>query len=261
MNPELTTDEEKVLRDVLSEIAAEGPRPPRSMPISLQVAVKAATRRLPEPQRTLRLIAAESPIVLRGRMVPALVAFIAAVFVAANIAQDEFSLLLLTAMMPLVTTLTMVMLGGRRCDPAHDLVRSTRTPPGAVTFARTTLVLAVVIVLGMAASLVLSVTVEAGMMALVTAWLGPTVILAFLATLLAQYWWPVAVVSVILASWTALIGLAWLDLQQRAPFSSGLSILWQPDMRTLIVQLVLATALVTMAWGLSMGSASRRTVA
>ena len=206
---------------------------------------------LREPRRTLGLIGSQAVVVLRGHLLPAMTSFVTLTFLAAASTGGEFGLLVLTAALPVVALLSLALLSGPRFDPAHDLIIATRTSAGAVLFARTTLVLGVTVFLGLIASLGQALVGGAQFMALVLAWLGPTLVIAAGATFLAQHWRlaPVAVLTLI--AWAGVVAWAYLELVGLAASSFTSSSLLRPEPVVVVVQLIVGALLFGSAWRLA----------
>lgn len=257
MTPELDARQERRLRDALEELQGAVPPAPANLPESLLAEVRRG-HELPEPHKTLSLIVGQAGVVFRGGMLPALVTLVALTFYAAASAANEFGLLVTTAVLPMVAALSLALLSGRAFDPAHDLIASSRTPMGAVVFARTSLMLFATVVLGLAASVALASFGAAPFSAIVVAWLGPTVVIASLATLLAQRWRLVPVTVLTLVAWAGVVGRIYLELLGHVPFGFGWRWVLQPEPSLVVAQLLLGGALLALAWRAAEASTGRR---
>lgn len=249
--PRRRSEHERVLREVLFEAMLESPVPPRRLPESLLHAVR---ERDSQGQLVagLTLIRAQWPIVARERLILGLLGFIALVFgAAAGIGRvGEYDLLTLTAALPIAAGLFILLLSGPSADPAHVVISTTRTPFGAIVFARTTVAVTLLVLFSFAASVVLAGLGEHSIPVLVAAWLGPTVVLAALATLLAQVWRPVLTVSATLAGWGLVVAVIALEMSGvLAPWISMMPIL-RPGFALVTTQAGMAVALLATAWWL-----------
>lgn len=238
---------EKVLREGLQDSVSSIPPPPAELPVSLLTAVRQETT-TEAFEAALSLIRAQWPVVVRERLVLGLVVALALVFGAAGVFADGFDLLLLAGTLPVVAGVVTLLLNGPWSDPAHSLVSTTRTPFGAIVFARTTVGLALLVGLSLAGTLVLALLGDETFLALVAAWLAPTVILAALATLLAELWRPLITVSVALAGWVGLIMVAALELNGVINPTVSLQMVYRPDAAQVLVQALVVLGAVVAAW-------------
>lgn len=200
---------------------------------------------------TVSLLAAEIPIVTRQRLVLAVMVFVALVFAAIGSALRSNDLVTLMAALPAAAALFTALLAGRGVDPAHAVVSSSRTPFAAVIFARTTVALGLLVALGMAGSVVVALLGERGLLRLIAVWVGPTVIISVLATLLAQLWRPVTAVATLLVAWGAVITVIALELSGTISPRISMAPLIQPSLTILVVQAGLAVCLTVAAWWLA----------
>lgn len=238
---------ETVLREGLRSSVRSIPPPPAELPISLLTAVRQETT-TGAFAATLSLIRAQWTVVVRERLVLGLVVALALVFGAAGAFADGFDLLLLAGTLPVVAGVVTLLLSGPWSDPAHALVSTTRTPLGALVFARTTVALALLVSLSLAGTLVLALLGDETFPTLVVAWLAPTVILAALATLLAQLWRPLVTVTVALVGWVGLIMVAALELNGVISPTVSLEMVYRPDAAQVLVQALVALGAVAAAW-------------
>lgn len=257
MTPELDARQERRLREALEGLQGAVPPVPARLPESLLAEVRRG-HGLPEPRKTWGLVVAQAVVVFRGGTLPALVTLVALTFLAAAGADNEYGLLVVTAVLPMVAALSLALLSGRAFDPAHDLIASSRTPVGAVVFARTTLMLAATVVLGLAGSVVLASFGAAPLLGTVAAWLGPTVVIASFATLLAQRLSLVLVTVATVSAWGGVVGWIFLELQGHVPFGFGTRSVLQPEPAMFVAQLLLGGALLVLAWRAAVASKSRR---
>jgi len=258
-NNNLNRRQEELLRRSLSSLNDSVPAPPPGLPVSLMRAVRQEAA--PGVIRaTIALIRAQWPVVLRERLVPAIFVGLALVFWTAGGLLNDFDLLVLAGALPVAAGLFTLLLSGAWVDPVHALVSTTRTPFGAIVFARTTVALTVLVGLSIAGSLVLAVATDRPFPTLVAAWLGPTVIIAALATLLAQLWRPILTVTAALTAWASLILLAALELNGVISPAVSPQLLLRPGSEQLLSQLIVALALTAAAWssGLRPGLAGTR---
>lgn len=236
-----------LLRSSLRSSVSAMPSPPPDLPVSLLSAV----RRENESGvfgATISLIRAQWPVVARERLVLGMAIATVLVFCAAGGLMSGFDLLVLAGTLPVAAGLFTLLLSGPLSDPAHALVSATRTPFGALVFARTTVALTILVGLSFAGSLALAFFAETSLTTLVAAWLGPTVIIAALATLLAQFWRPAITVVLALAAWAVLVLLAALELTGVISPVMSLQSLFRPGAGPLLVQFIVALVLVLAAW-------------
>lgn len=247
---QLSARQEALLRRSLRSSVSAMPTPPPDLPVSL---LRAARREneLGVVGATISLIRAQWPVVTRERLVLGMVAATVLVFCAAGGLMSGFDLLLLAGTLPVAAGLFTLLLSGPLSDPAHALVSATRTPFGALVFARTTVALTILVGLSFAGSLALALVGETSLTTLVAAWLGPTVIIAALATVLAQFWRPAVTVVLALAAWAGLVLLAALELNGVVSPGVSLQALFRPGAGPLLAQLTLAVALTLAAWSLA----------
>ena len=99
-----------------------------------------------------------------------------------------------------------------------------------------------------AGSLALSLLGESSMMSLVTAWLGPTLIISALATFLAQIWRPLVTVPATLTAWTAVVLLLALELNGVLKPAVSLESLIRPGAGLQLTQVLMVMILVTASW-------------
>lgn len=238
---------EMVLREALREAAARVPDPPARLPDSLLQALPVGTK-TGAWRGLVVLVLAQWPVVSRERLMLALAVFLPLVFGAAAQLMNAFDLLTLTGALPIAAGLLTLLLSGPWADPAHAVVSTTRTPFGAVVLARTTVALALLVVMGMVGSLVLAGLGDRMLSTLVAAWLGPTVVIAAQATLLTQLWRPLIGVTVALASWATVIFVIALELMGTFVLPVSLSPLVQPGAWLIVMQVVVGAGLVAAAW-------------
>ncbi|NLG65395.1 MAG: hypothetical protein GX537_07295 [Actinobacteria bacterium] len=243
----LSARHEQVLRDTLRGSASSIPPPPAELPVSL---LRAVRQEAPSGVlgATSSLIWAQWPVVTRERLVLGMAVALALVFCAAGGLTDGFDLLVLSGTLPVIAALVTLLLSGPWSDPAHALVSATRTPFGALVFARTTVVLVLLVGLSLAGTLVLTFLGDTSFPTLVAAWLAPTVILAALATLLAQLWRPVITVAIALAAWASVVLLAALELNGVISPAVSLRLVYQPNSAHVLVQALVALGAVVAAW-------------
>lgn len=246
---ELSERQEELLRRSLRGSASAMPSPPPYLPVSLLRAVRQETAS-GVIGATISLICAQWPLITRERLLLGMVVAIVSVFCAAGGLISGFDLLVLAGTLPVAAGLFTLLLSGPGSDPAHALVSTTRTPFGALVFARTTVALTILVALSFAGSLALAFFGDRSFATLVAAWLGPTVIIGALSTLLTQVWRPAITVMLALAAWASLVVLATLELN--GVISPVVSLQWlaRPGSGQLLVQFLLALGLVLTAWSL-----------
>lgn len=238
---------DRVLREALRQEAAMVPDPPAHLPDSLMLAV--AGSRSPGGWRAVVvLVRAQWPVVFRERLVSALAVFLAVVFAVALQMVSEYDLLTLAGALPIAAGLLTLLLSGPWVDPAHAVVSTTRTPFGAVVFARTTVALVMLVIMAFVGSLVLAVVGERLLLTLVAAWLGPTVVIAALATLLAQVWRPLISVTAALVGWAVVIVVIALEMNGVLAPAVALASLVRPGAELIAVQAVVGVSLLVAGW-------------
>ena len=247
---QLSSRQEALLRRTLRSAVSAMPTPPPELPVSLLRAV----RRENDSGvfgATISLIWAQWPVVTRERLVLGMVAATALVFCAAGGLMSGYDLLVLAGTLPVAAGLFTLLLSGPLSDPAHALVSATRTPFGALVFARTTVALTILVGLSFAGSLALAFFGDTSLTTLVAAWFGPTVIIAALATLLAQFWRPAITVVLALAAWAGLVLLAALELNGVINPGISLQALFRPGAGPLLTQFLVALVLILAGWSLA----------
>ncbi len=145
---------------------------------------------------------------------------------------------------PLVAGLGVAGLYGPERDRAFEVVAVTPTSPRVVLLARVTLVFGYDLALASLASGVLAVAGRspAGMVELVTAWLGPMALLAAVSLLLSVCWNPGGAIGVALAAWSVPV-LASTDV----PVPEGYRVIWSSGPWTIALAVALAGAAIALA--------------
>jgi hypothetical protein len=143
-------------------------------------------------------------------------------------------------------------------DPGLELLASTPTSPRVVLVARVTLVFAYDLVLALVSSWVLAGAGAdaSGAGALVTAWLGPMVLLSSVCLLVAVAVGTSTAITVGLALWVTrlLAPVLATDTHWLAPVASAITLFWATNLPTCLLAVALLCAAVPLA-----GRISRRT--
>lgn len=238
---------ERELERALRSVTEAYPEPPADLPEGVLHAVRLGDRRA-GPLATLRLVQAQWPLIARGRLLPAVAAFVALVFGSAGMLMNELDLLVLTAALPVAAGLFVALLSGPGTDPAHEVVSITRTPFAALVLARTTVAMSVLVAVSLLASLILALLGGQSVPTLVAAWLGPTVVISAAATLVAQRVPRVLTVSLTLLAWAGVVTGLYLELNGVWTPSVSLLPLLRPGGTFIAVQCLIAVSLLSAAW-------------
>lgn len=151
-------------------------------------------------------------------------------------------------LVPVVAAVSVAYLYGPETDSAFEIVATTPTSPGTLLLARLTLALGFVASAAALASLLLSATGEAAFGPLVSAWLGPLLLLSALATVLALLWGPLIAAGVTLALWGGVVILLGTELGGRPLIQLSLRPLLQPGWPLFVSQIVIAVLLWSLGW-------------
>ncbi|MEV8632529.1 hypothetical protein AB0395_12805 [Streptosporangium sp. NPDC051023] len=222
----------EIVRSALWRSALEGGRPPA----------------VPRVVRVWELL------VMEARVQPLPIWLVSALVMATGVgfvlAEPSTAVSVLALVAPLVAGMGIAAACGPRDGRVFELVAVTPTSPRVILLARMTLVFGYDLALGLAASALLSLpmlgsvadSAAAQLVSLVTAWLGPTAVIAALSLLLSVCWNAEGAAGVALAVW----GLYMLSLIDW-PGLSWLGALWTTSPGTIALALVMALAAVVMA--------------
>ncbi|GAA3087806.1 hypothetical protein [Streptosporangium carneum] len=221
----------EIVRGALRRSALEGGRPPA----------------VPKAVRAWALLTAEARVQpVSIWLISALVMTVGVGFV---LAKPYTAVFVLAMVAPLVAGAGVAAAYGPRDDRVLELVAVTPTSPRVILLARMTLVFGYDLALALVASAMLSPfqdsvpgPVSTGLVSLVTAWLGPTTVLAALSLLLSVCWNAEGAVGVALGVW----GLYLMSFT-KWPVLAGIRQLWTTSPATIGLALVLASAAVVAA--------------
>ena len=188
--------------------------------------------------------------VLRGLLPAMLVVLLLGILVTLGLRDDTQAALPLLALAPIVGALTTAFLHHTEADPAWEIVAATPTSPGALVFARLTLVLGVVVGVMLAGSLAVSMATAEMLGPLVAVWLGPLLLLSALATALAVRWTPAIAAGVSLLLWGSVVSTLVAELRGATPIGVSLRPLLEPGAMLLGGQLAGAVMLWWLDWHL-----------
>ncbi len=195
------------------------------------------------------LVWAQRAVLARGSALPVVLLLLALGLLAAILAGDAgaggFPLLLLA---PSAAALSAALLYGPEVDPATELVATTPTPAPTLLLARLTWVLLCVATLATVASFLLAGTGRIMGLQLIAAWLGPLLVLAALATLLALLWGPLLGAGVSLGLWAGALALLHTEMSGQPMIAVSLRPLLSPDLVLFGSEIVAAALLWAMAW-------------
>lgn len=193
------------------------------------------------------LVWAQRVLLMHTRIGPAGLGLLALGAVLVSGMPDR-GLLLWLLLVPVVAGLSGVALYSPQADPAFELVATTPIPPPTLVFARLTCLLGAVGGVALLGSVLVSRLTGVALSGVVAAWLGPAVLLAALATLLALLWRPLAAAAVTLGLWIGVISLLQAELGGQPLLPWSLRGLLQPSGGLLAAQLGTALALWAVSW-------------
>lgn len=222
----------------------------------LSAVVRANLYRRPTPGEAMRsaahLIGAQWPV-LRGLLPAALLVLLLGILGTIALRDDTRAALPLLALAPIVAALSVAFLHHTEADPAWEVVAATPTSPGALVFARLTLVLGIIVAVMLGGSLAVSVATGEMLGPLVAVWLGPLLLLSALATVLAVRWTPVIGAGVSLTLWVTVISTLVKELAGDPLLALSLRPLLDPGWWLLGGYLVAAAFLWYLSWRLASG--------
>ncbi|MGN9839882.1 hypothetical protein ACTMTI_17325 [Nonomuraea sp. H19] len=197
---------------------------------------------VPAPRRAWQLLVMEARLLHPGVWAASLL--VMAVCVASSMVWWAVPEAVLGLGAPLMAGLGVAGLYGPERDRAFEVVAVTPTSPRVVLLARVTLVFGYDLVLALLASGLLAVAGRspAGVVALVTTWLGPMALLAAVSLLLSVCWHPGGAIGVALAAWSV-PALALTDV----PVPDGYLVIWWSGPWTIGLAVALAGAAIALA--------------
>jgi hypothetical protein len=132
-----------------------------------------------------------------------------------------------------------------------EIVAAAPTSPGALIFARLTLILGLIVMVMLGGSIAVSVATGEMLGPLIAVWLGPLLLLSALATVLAVRWTPAIAASVSLALWVTIISMLAKELAGNSFLAVSLRPLLDPGWLLLGGQLIAAAMLWYASWKLA----------
>lgn len=195
----------------------------------------------------MSLVWAQRVLLMHTRIGPAGLVLLALGAVLVSGLPDR-GLLLWLLLVPILAGLSGVALYSPQADPAFELVATTPIPPPTLVFARLTCLLGAVGSVALLGSVPVSRLTGVTLSGVVAAWLGPALLLAALATLLALLWRPLAAAAVTLGLWIGVISLLQAELGGQPLLPWSLRGLLQPSGGLLAAQLGTALALWAVSW-------------
>lgn len=198
----------------------------------------------------VHLTAAQWPV-LRG-MLPAAVLVLAIGTLGTIALRDDLQVALpLLALAPIVAALSVAFLHHTEADPAWEVLAATPTSPGALVFARLTLITAAIVAVMLGGSVAVSIATGEMLGPLVTVWLGPLLLLSALATVLAVRWTAVIGAGISLALWVTVISVLLKELAGDPFLAVSLRPLLDPGWLLCSGYLIAAALLWYLAWRLA----------
>lgn len=156
----------------------------------------------------------------------------------------------LVAIMPIAAALSTGFLDTFGDDPAGEVVAAAPTSLAALLFARLTLALGTISLIGFFCSLLAAFFGQAdqSLLVLVGSWLGPMLFLSALTTVLSLCLHPRIASGAVLLLWGSLLLLVFTERSDRPLL--GFSLLWllQANWVSIVVQMILAALLWLAAW-------------
>ncbi len=239
------------LADGLRESAPGSGSVPEMSPVIRSV-IHAGRPSLAQSARSAwNLVWAQRVFVFQGISVPVLSAVVLIAILAALILQGS------AAWWPAVSLFTAIPIAGAvvaaflyriEDDPALELISALPTEPGTLIFARLTLALGALALLALAGSLVVAAFGGDSPLGLVTAWLGPMLLLSALTTLLAVAWRPQLAAGVSLMLWGGLVVLMARELGGASFRGFSLLMLLQPGWQVVSLELLFAVIFFCASW-------------
>lgn len=190
------------------------------------------------------LLRGQVPLVRRRLwLASALVMALGAAVAAAGTASTASVVLALVA--PVVAAAGLAVVYGPEVDPGLELAVATPTSPRSVLLARFTVVFGYDLLLGLAASVVLTgVGVSTGVGVLVSAWLGPMMLLSALTLIISIWFGPSAAFGAALVVWTARLVLGGAAAPQVGGVGQVVELVWSTSGGTVTAAIVLLAAAV-----------------
>ena len=185
---------------------------------------------------------------LRGLLPATILVLLLGILGTLGLRDDTQAALPLLALAPIVAALTMAFLHRTEADPAWEIVAATPTLPGALVYARLTLVLGVVVGVMLAGSLAVSIATGEMLGPLVAVWLGPLLLLSALATALAMRWTPALAAGVSLVLWGSVVSTLVAELRGENLIGISLRPLLDPGGVLVGAQLAGAALLWWLGW-------------
>lgn len=190
------------------------------------------------------LLRGQVPLVRRRLwLASALVMVLGAAVAAAGTASTASVVLALVA--PVVAAAGLAVVYGPEVDPGLELAVATPTSPRSVLLARFTVVFGYDLLLGLAASVVLAgVGVSTGVGVLVSAWLGPMMLLSALTLIISIWFGPSAAFGAALVVWTARLVVGGAAAPQVGGVGRVVELVWSTSGGTVTAAIVLLAAAV-----------------
>jgi anti-sigma factor RsiW len=197
-----------------------------------------------------RLIGAQWPV-LRSLLPVALLVLLLGVFGTLALRDDTEAALPLLTLVPIVGALCVSFLHHGEVDPAWEIVAAAPTSPGALVFARLTLILGAIVLVMLGGILTVSMTTGEMVGPLVAVWLGPLLLLSALATVLAIRWTAAIGAGVSLVLWLSVISMLVKELAGNPLPMLSLQPLLDPGWLLFGGHLVAAALLWYLSWRLA----------
>ena len=196
------------------------------------------------------LIRAQWPL-LRGLLPAAILVLILGIVGTISLRDDTRAALPLLALAPIAAALSVAFLHNTEADPAWEIVASASTRPGALVFARLTLLLGCIVVVLLGGSVAVSLTRGVSFGPLVAAWLGPLLLLSALATALAVRWSATIAAGASLTLWISLVTVLVREVGGSPAIAVSLRPLLAPTWWLFASQLAGAAVLWWISWRLA----------
>lgn len=219
----------------------------------LSPVVQAQLHRRPTLSQAVRsglgLVWAQRVLALRSGILPIVGLILALAGLVAFLLEDRSLVTLpLLVLVPIIAALSVALLHGPDTDSAFEIVSATPTSSQTLVFARLTFVLGWLSIAAILSSWILSLSTSSPLLSLVGVWLGPMLLLAALATILALIWRPLVASGVTLTLWVCVVLLLSAELRGYPAVMVSLQPLLEPTWSLVSSQIALAVLLWGCGW-------------